>query len=342
MISRILNLMGLGSPRPTLEIHIPASPNRSFLNMVQCLTHSLRRNGGRYRNAPVIVTLGDEFPDPAFADQFPWLGENGIELRWVFRDQFLTQSYNATCNQRWQYDFRSDVVLLLDADILIARPLDDLIETVYSRQAIAGLIAHVSPFESRAANGFLDLPEGWKKLHESLGLRPGRADYEHTGWGYMSSDDRFRYTQPYFNYGVVCAPRGMAVRIGSVIDDLQRHVRDRFPGLCFGAQIALALAIAQLELPHWCLPMRYNFPNVPVLEALHAAEIPHTRIIHLLGNHQDVVKSEVFKSLDSLKAFTHRADLKVTNRLAQQIIAEILPSLQDVDFGHRSAESQAA
>jgi hypothetical protein len=325
MISRMLNSIGLGSRPPSLEIHIPASPNRLFLNMVQCLTCSLRRNGGSYRNSPVIVTLGDESPDPVLAERLPWLRENGIELRWVPRDQFIAHSYAATGNQRLRYDFQSDVVLLLDADVLIAGPLDDLIETVHSRQTIAGVIAHISPFEHRKC------PYAWQELQGSLGLRAVRAEYEHTGWGYMSSDERFRYTPPYFNYGVVCAPRGVVTQIGRVSHDLLRCVRSRFPDFFFDNQVALSLAIAKLSLPHWCLPMRYNFPNDPLLEALHAAELPHTRIIHLLRNHQQVSKTDLFASLESLTAFTHRRDLRVINRLAQQIIADALPSLHDVD-----------
>jgi hypothetical protein len=297
--------------------------------MIRCLTHSLRRNGGDYRDAPVIVTLGDQAPEPSLADRMPWLREHGIALRWVPRDTFLSHSYCATGNQRWQYDYAADVVLLLDADVLIAGPLDELVETVHARQVIAGLIAHVSPFEALAR------PDGWKVLHDALGIQGARADHEHTGWGYLSVDPRFRFTPAYFNYGVVCAPRGVAVRVGQVIHELLLQVQGQFPGFWYDNQVALSLAVARLGLPYWCLPMRWNFANDPFLEALHAAELPHTRVVHLLRAHQKVAKADVFASLESLEAFARRDDLRVTNGLAQRTIAQVLPAL-------RAEESRAA
>ena len=69
--------------RPTLEIHVPMSPTSSFLYQLRCLTHSLRRFGGAYRDAPVIATVGSDRVDQGLAERMPWLAANGIELRWV-------------------------------------------------------------------------------------------------------------------------------------------------------------------------------------------------------------------------------------------------------------------
>jgi hypothetical protein len=308
--------------RPTLEVHVPISPTPTFLYMLLSLTHSLRRNGGAYRHAPVIATVGDEGVDVALADRLPWLRANGIELRWVPREQFLALSYAATGNQRLQYEHASDVVLLLDADVLIAGPFDELVERVYTEQVIAGVLAHVSPFEC------LSQPKGWKRLYKSLGLRSLRMDHEHTGWGALSKDARFRHCPAYFNYGVVCAPRAFIQAIGQAIEGLLQHVRRRYPKFFFDNQVALALAIAKLGLPYLCLPIRYNFPNDPHLERLRAAELPHTRIIHLLRDHQGVYKTKLFASLENLEAFARRTDVDGINQMAQRVIAEILPALQ--------------
>lgn len=51
----ILGLRGA----PNLEIHIPVSPAPMFMNMVHCLALSLRRFGGAYRDARIILTVGD-------------------------------------------------------------------------------------------------------------------------------------------------------------------------------------------------------------------------------------------------------------------------------------------
>src|SRR5262249_42103672 len=161
-----------------------------------------------------------------------------------------------------------------------ARPFAEMVESVFEQEVVAGLIAHVSPFE-QAKRADLD----WHGLWRHFGL--GRPDlaYEHTGWGYLSTDERHRYCPAYFNYGVVAMPRDVAPRIAGVIDSTFARARGRI-GTVYDAQIALAVAIAKLGLPVRALPMRFNFPNVPPLEALHAAEFPHASILHLLGQHQ--------------------------------------------------------
>jgi hypothetical protein len=93
----------------------------------------------------------------------------------------------------------------------------------------------------------------------------------------------------------------------------------------FDAQIALAVAIARLGLPARALPMRYNFANHIVLEALHAAEIPHARILHLLGCEQ-ITKQELYRSVESLQAFAGACYPRVINAKAQRIIRDILPN----------------
>src|ERR1700757_832940 len=183
--------------RPTLEIHVPISPTPSFLYQLRCLTHSLRRFGGAYRNSPVIATVGGHPPDDRLADRMPWLAANGIELRWVPADKFAALGLRAAVDLRLKHPYRSDVVLLLDADTLIRRPLDDLIERVHRDQVLAGTIAHLSPLPG----GKLERPD-WARLFSHFGLREPRLEYEHTGWGYMSTDPDYRFCPAYFNYGV--------------------------------------------------------------------------------------------------------------------------------------------
>ncbi len=58
MLQRLTRLvLGKGKP-PTLEIHVPISPTSPMLNMGRALTLSLRRNGGVYRDAPIVFTVG--------------------------------------------------------------------------------------------------------------------------------------------------------------------------------------------------------------------------------------------------------------------------------------------
>jgi hypothetical protein len=306
---------------PTLEIHIPISPTPIFFNMVRCLTLSLRRFGGAYRNAPVIVTAGDVAIDHNMASKYPWLGPLGIELHWTTEAQFRAHSYHATVNARFERDYRSDVVLFLDADILIADAFDEMIQEVHARQLIAAMIAPASPLQ------FFKKPTTWRDLyrHCGLDLEP-RLCHEHTGWPYYFSGDlAFRYCPAYFNYGVVCAPAKLMKRIGELyfhyVTKLQ-EITDEF----LVTQMALALVFASLDLPYKTLPVRYNFPNHPMLEALHGSEIARAKFLHLKENHQ-IQKFELFADPAQIKHMIRRADLRGINQIAQRVLAAIEPQL---------------
>jgi hypothetical protein len=305
--------------KPTLEVHVPGSPTPVFLNMVRCLALSLRHFGGAYRDAPVIFTVGDRQEDHTLADRHSWLRDTGIEVRWVPPATFRERVFFATGNQRFQYRHKADVVLMLDADTLIAGPLDELIDDVARHGHLAGVIAHARPFRA-------DPSMSWEGVFHYCGLERPRLDHEYTGWGYMDTDPRHRHCPPYFNAGVLCGPGPLFNEIGAVIDRLARQAAECTGELYFQNQMALALAIAKLGVPTRALPMRYNFPNDPLLEALHADEIPHARILHMLRNNQSVNKNDVFAASDRLASFIDRTDLRVINRRAQDVIRAIWPA----------------
>src|SRR4051812_35451286 len=110
---------------PSVEVHIPISPTPTFFNMVQCLARSLRRFGGAYRDAPIILTVGGPSIDPGLEARYRWLGPLGVKVRWVPEAHYREYSYSATGAARFGHDYRSDVILFLDADILVAAPFDE-------------------------------------------------------------------------------------------------------------------------------------------------------------------------------------------------------------------------
>lgn len=306
--------------RPTLEVHVPMAPTPAFLYQLRCLTHSLRRFGGAYRDAPVIATVGVDRVDEGMAGRMPWLAANGIELRWVPEDEFAASGVSATGAARLDQDFRSDMVLLLDADTLIRRPLDGLIDGAYRDQALCGVIAHATPLGS----GRLEDPD-WARVFSICGLPAPRLEFEHTGWGYLFNDPRHRRCPAYFNYGVVAAPAASLRAIGPVYREHLARLREAMASY-FDAQIALSTSIARLNIPVRSLPFRYNMPNNPLLEALHHQELEHAVILHLLAE-QYFKRNEAFASLASLQEFVARTDLRLVSRMAQEVIEAILPAL---------------
>jgi len=306
--------------RPTLEVHVPISPTLTFLNMAHYLTRSLRVRGGRYRDAPIVLTVGAEQRDPDLARNHPWMAANGVEVRWVAEDLFARESWYATACERFRYEFRSDVVLALDADTLIAGPLDELVEEAYRTEALCGVVAHVPP---------LSQLEKWQEIYDACGLGELRTPCQHTGWGYMFSDESLRYCPPYFNLGVLAAPAAVMRNLGSDIYELMSTV-DAVHRTMYRVQIAVSLAVTRFALPFRGLPFRWNFVNDPLLEALHADELGDVRIIHLLRKHQ-IHKDEVYASLENVEAMLARTDLRVINALAQRLLGELHPRVKAED-----------
>jgi hypothetical protein len=300
--------------RPTLEVHVPASPTPSFLNMVHYQARSLRARGGVYRDAPIVLTLGAESHDPNLELDTPWLGALGVEIRWIPEQLFARESWYATACERLRYDFASDVILLLDADALIAGPLDELVELAHRTDSLCGVVAHIPPLASSAE---------WQRIYDSLQLGRLETPCQHTGWGYMFQDESLRYCPPYFNLGVLAVPAGVARRIGAQIYDLMAAV-DAVRRTDFRVQLGVSLAVTRSRLSYHELPLRWNFVNDPLLEAIHGSELAHLRIIHLLRKHQ-LDKHQVFASLDSVEALLGRRDLRVTNAVAQELLRELHP-----------------
>ena len=240
----------------------------------------------------------------------PWLAANGIELRWVPRDHYQRLGMFATGATRLNHLFQSDVVLLLDQIRCIRRPLDGFIELVHRKQLVAGTIAHTSPL----LGSKLDPPD-WGRLFGLFGLGKPQLAFEHTGWGYYFADPHLRYCPAYFNYGVVAGPAQLITQIGPVSEAYLDQLRATM-GSYFDAQLALALAIAKLSIPVYAMPLRYNMPNHPYLEALHASEVEPAVILHLLAD-LHFRRDETFSSLTSVEGFLARTDLRLVSAYAR-------------------------
>jgi hypothetical protein len=303
--------------KPSLEVHIPISPTSYFFNMTHYLVSSLRHFGGAYKNAKVVLTVGDAEIDNGIAERHPWVRKHEVEIKWLARERFIRDSFFATAVERFCHDFTSDVVLMLDADILIRRPFEELVYDCHRSQRFAGLIAHISPFSEAT---------GWQRVYDAAGLGEVSLKHEHTGWGYMFNDENNRFCPPYFNLGVLCAPSKVMSAIGEKIYDLM-HCVDSLTQSYYRCQLALSLAVTKLAIPYRCLPMRYNFANDVYLEALHGHELPRAAILHLMKDHQQIYKTRLFDDLKHVEEMLGRKDLRGVNLMAQQVLQQIHPAV---------------
>jgi hypothetical protein len=295
--------------KPTLEIHIPISPTAHFFNMVHYLLHTLRRNGGGYSDAKVVLTIGAEEHVPDLHQRLPWLKKHGVEIRWVSDETFAQHSWWGTVLERFRHEFTSDVVLMLDADVLISRPLGMLVREIHQMQVLAGVTACLPPVDS------MDI---WQNYYNACGLGPVKPIHALTGMGTMFNDEALRYTPPYFNFGVVCAPAAIMNRIGEELFPILESING-VKETYFRTQVALSITITKLSIPYQCLPVRYNTPNRMDLRKTYPKEFENTHIIHLVAK-QNLDKAAVFKHPDGVAEYLALQDLKGINRQVQVLL----------------------
>lgn len=305
-----------GSTSPArCEIHIPISPTPPFLTKIHYLAASIRRFGGALADCPIIVTVGaDERIDLARAH--PWSRRLGVEWRWLDDSLWRRHGIFATALQRFCYDIQGPNALLLDCDTLVIRPIDDLLDTVERSSVIAGLIAHISPFAGCEGEQVL-----WERIFDAAGLGMPSLDCEHSGWQTMEFDAARRYCPPYFNLGVLLAPRdvlgALAQSIYSEMETVEQvHLTP------FRCQIALTMAILRSGVRWHQLPLRFNFPNNPQFLPIHQAELDDARIIHYLKD-EELNRAEDFASVQSVGALLAREGLNPINTRLQDALRQV-------------------
>lgn len=257
--------------QPTLEIRIPISPTEFFFNRIHYLAASLHLFGGPYRHAPIMVVIGDDATPYDVAATLPWSGHYNINWTWMPRELYRRDSYFATRLYRYTLPVTTDVVLMLDADTLIAAPFDDLCRRVYREQRLLGVPANVSPVRKNFT---------WEKLFEKAGLGPVPYHAEHSGYGCTFHNKANRLCPPYFNFGVLPMPAEHCRIIGrNIFKELEivSELEDFFKG-----QMSTTLAITRNELPWGTMDFKYNFVNDERYLRRYRKDFKDVRLWHFL------------------------------------------------------------
>jgi len=294
--------------RPRLEIHIPISPTPFFFHRIHYLAASLRLNGGALADAKVIVTIGDDSPAFDPAQRYAWSRQYPIEWRWLPQERFRQHSYFATRLHRFTYEYHTEAVLLLDADVLIAAPFDDLIERVIGEHKLLGVPANTTPVRGEFT---------WEKLFTRAGLGAVPYAVEHSGFGCTFHDSAKRLAPPYFNFGVLPMPADHARRIGATIFAELETVAalENF----FRGQMSTTLAIVRQRIPWDTMSFKYNFVNDERYLPRYQREFEDVRLLHFLTNNT-IHKDRMFTSAETVEqvlagTYTNRVDQKFIETL---------------------------
>jgi len=314
---------------PSLEIRVPVSPRDKDMRMVQYLLESLRVFGGPIaKQARCVLSVGADEAPWDLRSRYPWLDDRSVAIQWVDRQLFRERQYFSTGYDRFTVESDADVVALLDADILVGRDFDSVIERAHFEQVMLGCIAHVSPFDE--PRNKLSSETCWRAVFKEAGLPPPELDFAHTGWGLMSLDPKHRYCPAYCNFGFMVAPRVFfeqaKVSFLADLDAARRTIETPF-----SAQIANALAIARYKIRCEALPLNYNFPlHVEAASMRKLNPDPNgedadedIRVFHYLGEASGEINRNDFESIASEQTLLNREDFSPTARALQQKLRQL-------------------
>lgn len=311
---------------PVCEIHTAISPTAGFATRVLYLAASLRQNGGQLADCPLIVTVGGE-PELDMEREHPWSRRLGVEWRWLNRDTFERWSFFGTAARRFTYDVRSPTALLVDADTIFTRPIDDALALVSRERAVAGVIAHLSPFAGENER------DGWNRLFSAAGLGEPPMVCEHTGWQILDSSPGGRHCPPYYNLGFVLAPSDVMAAIGSTIFREMGVVDDVHPTV-FRCQLGLTLALLRAHVNWTALPLRFNLPNYCAFLPRYQSELDDVRMIHYLSD-EEMIRNENFISPQSVGEWLAQPHVHPINERLAEALADIHGQvLRATDLAH--------
>lgn len=308
----------------TIEFHIPAQPTPAFFSQIGMFALSLRELGPPYSVAPIHVSLGhtgripipDAYGLTQCRDQLRW--------HWVTGDEFAQNPY-AQAENRWRVVGDSEFVCMSDADTLLVRRIDELLQELRDRPAVAGVVVHFPQF---AATKEKNVRQGWEYTARMLLGRSIAFPCRHTLQKKDAADNETPFCA---NFGFVIGPREFMRNLGEDLPDLNKKVIDLFPALpnekpskmhFFSAQIALALAIAKNEIPWRELPMRYNWPNDSAADSFYPEEVPQVRVVHYLRRAK-FKRERIFCEREGFEQFMQTCFSEAGNQLLQERVRKL-------------------
>lgn len=320
----------------TTEIHIPASPDARYANMLFFLVHSLASNAAFPGQWKVVITLGRDgdlnpnSPEFAWAKNFPvefQMTEPALWERYMAEAEVKKQPvliYFATGEQQFRYDFNSDVVLFMDADTIVLRPLAPIIAEVHSRNCLAAKPAWQPP------------PVELKDIITARGLGLHGPQVTYSGYGFQFVEPR--YAPPYFNFGFLAASGQVANIIRCELPEESAFVGSKWANW-YSWQIALCLTIIRHELSFIELDERYNYgigdttetwtsllPGDEGLaqERLWLEQSQNVHVLHYGTRTPHFVRHEVMQDDERIRDFCARKDLTVGEQKLQDAFRQFI------------------
>ncbi|MBZ9993447.1 hypothetical protein [Mesorhizobium sp. BH1-1-4] len=263
------------------EFRIPILPGPEFFSNIKLAALSLAKLGGAYAAAPIVVSVGGHADLDEIYAVNRW--SRTYPVIWRPVPHPVSDRGFSSGIDRYVESPRGDVVVMIDADACLMRPIDDLLASMRGaeRPLVAGLPAHFSPFSRNGAEN----NAAWRRLLDEFGFGDTPLD-----WRYSESPDEASGRSPaYFNYGFVAFNRPAFILIQPLIRSLTervtRYLRDT-PSFVFSGQIALSLAILTVGVDTLAIGPEYNCPNSDEMLAYGLRDAADVRVLHYLRGDQ--------------------------------------------------------
>ena len=309
----------------TIEFHIPANPTPSFFSQIGMFALSLRELGHPYSVAPIHISLGHRervpIPDAYGLAQC----REQLQWHWVI-EKFAENSHFAQAENRFRVIGDSELVCMCDADTLLLRPIDELLQELKAKPAVAGVVVHGPQFSRTKER---TVRQGWEYAAQMLLARSIEFPCRYTLW--KSADARDNETPFCPNFGFVIGSRELMRNLRYDLCDFRNKIINLFPALLdgegppmhfFSAQIGLALAIEKNRTPWRELPMRYNWPNDTAADTLYPGEVSQIRVVHYLRRAQ-FDRERIFCEQESFAQFMQARLLDFGSQLLHERVRKL-------------------
>jgi hypothetical protein len=290
-----------------IEFLMCGNANDAFLSQAAIFRYSLDSLGGIYRDARLTLCLGAAHaPSPISPRWSLWL--NRVDIRWAKEHEYAKLSDAAQGHELYRLlDASADVSVICDADSLLMRPLPlDFLEDVVSSPKVCGVIAHYPPplvtASGTPADSLRSAEEMWQRM---AGLILGRPIELETPYTLPSGDARSHSF--YINHAFLAGPPHLLERLHYLQEEVRPAVRSVLDN-DFYDQIAVAFAVELGRIPHVHLPMRFNYPNDELADALYPEEMGNAILVHYLRTH----RFDRHKIFATKEAFDHFMEIPLS------------------------------
>jgi len=308
-----------------LEFLMCGNHTDAFLSQAAMYRMMLDSHGGDHARARLVLCVGGPVREPLPA-RFRRAFEN-IDLIWADTRSYAERGDYAQSDLIYRVlDETADLSVICDADTMLMRPLpEDYLDEMQRNPALTGCIAHYQPPLKDARVPPPPAIESVEALWQILARRLLGHEIE-TPYRYTlkkKPGDVPGLCPFYINLGFFAGPPHMLkafhrthLKTVSVV----RGILDNF----FYEQLSVPYAAALAGLPTRALPMRFNFPNDPIADRMHADELGRVVNIHylrtaLFDRHRIFATAEDFASFLALH-------LEGSNKVFRDAIAHVTGS----------------